>query len=292
MILKTHQACQSENELQKYDMNEINPVLVEKYQLMLQADPSAKVFAPLAEAYRKMGLVEEGLQLCLRGIDFHPDFASGRVALGRLYLQKNNLDLAVEQLQKAVDLAPENLLAQSLLGETLLKLRRPKEALQAFKMLLLLNPLDQKAQRTVRKMESITADEYDDDVFAMSKLSSNLSHHQVSDDIAEPIKPLSEDLIAERSKRDLERFVSLADAFLVRNDFDRALQTLENAEKSHGPHPEIIKRLKLLNQRFIEDESEPHQDVTPQSREDEAKQRKRALLIQLQNRISQRRRNT
>ena len=271
-------------------MTDINPVLVEKYQLMLQADPRAKVFAPLAEAYRKMGLFDEGIQLCLRGIEFHPDFASGRVALGRIYLDKGNIAMAAEQLQRAADLSPENLLAQSLLGEAYLKLRRPKDALAAYKMLLLLNPNDEKAQSTVRKLESLTADEYEDDVFAMAKLKHVAEKvHGVELESAEPLQPLKPNVHEERQRRDLERYVSLADAFMVRNDFERARQTLEDAEKIHGQHPDVSKRLKLLNQRFEEDvEAEPI--PRPKSRSEQAHDRQIALLTELQARVQSHRR--
>jgi len=50
----------------------------------------------------------------------------------------------------------------------------------------------------------------------------------------------------------LERFISLADAFIVRNDIDRAIDTLNEAEKRIGPNPEIIKRLKLIHHRQID----------------------------------------
>lgn len=273
-------------------MTDINPVLVEKYQLMLQSDPRAKVFAPLAEAYRRMGLFEEGLQLCLKGVEYHPDFASGRVALGRLYLDKGNIDLAAEQFQRAVDLSPENLLAQSLLGECHLKLRRPKEALAAFKMLLFLNPNDDRAQATVRKLESLTADEYEEDVFAMTKLNQAAEKVQSLEvEAAEPLHPLKTPAHEERQRRDLERYVSLVDAFFVRNDFERARQALEDAEKVHGSHPEISKRLKLLNQRF-EDDTDMPTVLPPKSRGEQNLDRQIAVLRDLKARVDAQRRKT
>lgn len=272
-------------------MTEVNPELVEKYQLMLQTDPKAKVFAPLAEAYRKMGLIDEGIQVCIRGLGYHPSFASGRVALGRLYLDKENLTSAAEQLQQAVDLSPENLLAQSLLGETYLKLRRAKDALGAFKMLLFLNPNDEKAQKMVGKLESLTADEYDEDVFAINKLHDFVAQDEnIEIESAEPLKPIEGNEHLERQRRDLDRFLSLADAFLVRNDFEKAQQTLESAQKTHGESPHIARRMKLLKQRFHEDP-----DVSPAppppSRIEQAQISQAALLKELLSRIQSRRRN-
>lgn len=272
-------------------MTDIDPVLVERYQMVLQQDPKAKIFAPLAEAYRKMGLIEEGIQICLSGIKYHPEFASGRVALGRLYLDKQDYENAEVQLKKAVDISPENLLAQGLLGETYIKLKKAKEALTAFKMLLFLNPLDEKAQKTVKKLESLTADEYDEDVFAMTKL--NLAAETVNHielEIAEKLSPLEAPANEVRNRRDLERFLSLADAFLVRNDFDRAMQTLENAQKNHGESPEIARRLRILNQRFLDD-SDGSTPPSPPAREVQMVREKIALLKELGHRIQTRKRD-
>ena len=276
----------------RWVMTDVNSDLVEKYQLMLQSNPKAKIFAPLAEAYRKMGLIEEGIQICIRGVQHHPSFASGRVALGRLYLDKDNLALAAEQLEQAVELSPENLLAQSLLGETYLKLRRAKDALSAFKMLLFLSPDDEKAAKMVRKLESLTADEYDEDVFAMTKLQEFTSKAQGLElESATPLKPIAkEDQDEDRQKRDLDRFLSLADAFLVRNDFEKAQQTLENAEKIHGESPHIARRMKLLKQRFLDD-NEIADEPQPPSRETQAQNSKTALLSEFLGRIESRRRN-
>lgn len=270
-------------------MSDINSELVEKYQIMLQRNPQAKIFAPLAEAYRKMGLIDEGIQICLKGLEAHPHFASGHVALGRLYLEKGLLELALDHLTTAAESSPENLLAQGLLGDTLLKLRRPKEALSAFKMLLFLNPHDEKSQKMVRKLESLTSDEYDDDVFAMTKIQ-EFTHKrdQLEVEVAEPLEPLKSTPNSEQ--RDLERYLSLADAFIVRNDFEKAQQTIENAEKLHGLTPEITRRLKILKQRFLNENDDPPTSP-PTSRESLSLQKKKLLLNDLLHRIESRRRN-
>lgn len=270
-------------------MTDVNPVLVEKYQLMLQSDPRSKVFAPLAEAYRKMGLIDEGISVCEKGVEFHPEFAGGRVALGRLYLDKAQLEKASKQLSKAVELSPENLLAQSLLGETHLKLRQPKEALQAYKMLLLLSPNDEKAASMVKKLESLTADEYDDDVFALTKLPDLTKNTDLDMDRPTSLKPLSVDEETLRQQKDLERYISLADAFMVRSDFERAEATLINAEKAHGLNKDIQRRLKLINQRHQDDEPTPEPVI---SRKTQSMDAQIQVLKDLKTRIEQRRRNT
>jgi len=55
-------------------MQDIQPELIEKYQIQLEKDPKSQVFAPLSEAYRKMGLLEEAFRIAVRGVQFNPQF--------------------------------------------------------------------------------------------------------------------------------------------------------------------------------------------------------------------------
>ncbi len=257
-------------------MQDIQPELIEKYQLLLQKDPKSQVFAPLTEAYRKMGLLEEALRIATRGVQFNPNFGGGRIALAKVFLERKNLEGAIEHLEKAVDLSPDNILAHSLLGECQLKAKRPKEALRAFKMVLFLAPNNEKAITAVRKLESLTADEYEDDLFEMRPLPNiddlNVEHMT-------PLRP------SETSKSDMERSLSLADAYIVRGDIEKALATLKQAERGFGAHPELIKRLKLVNQRTADrgqDEAELQPPTSPPpSRKRQAIDRKIHLLEQL-----------
>lgn len=233
-------------------MDDVSPEFVEKYQKLYEQDPRSRVFAPLAEAYRKMGLLKEGLELAQNGVQLHPHFSGGRVALAKIYLDLNQLPEAAQELQKAIEYSPENILAHQLLAETQLRLKKPKEALRSYKMLLFLNPTNERARKAVQKLEALTADEFEDDIFAMKPLRDAVKQW---DDIeidfsggcqtgASP----SAETEAKKSKF-LERVLSLADAHLARNDVDRAIDALNEAERLVGSNPEIVRRLKLIHHR-------------------------------------------
>lgn len=234
-------------------MSSIAPEFVERYQLELQKNPNSKVFAPLAEAYRKMGLVDEAIRICVRGVNLHPDFVSGRVAYAKALLEKKALKDALTQLEKAAQISPDNILAFTLLAETLMELRRPKDALKAYKMVLFLNPHDEKALQAVRKWEFLTADEYEAALFAM-------------DNESQP-PPLSKAATAapldETGKRALERALSLADAYTIRNDIEKALWVLKDARQHLGPVPDLVNRLAILSKRaqVFEEESLPQENT-------------------------------
>lgn len=237
-----------------------------------------------------MGMLNEALEVCEKGVKLHPDFAGGRVALGRIYIDLKRYKDAAAELRKVTELSPDNVLAYNLLSETHLHLKQPKEALKAYKMLLFLAPDNEKAKTAVQKLESLTADEYEDDVFEMRPLEQAVKEwDQIELDFVEPDDNKKDP--SQRRIRQLERFISLADAYIVRNDTDRALKVLQEAEKHLGSEPEIVKRLKLIHHRQLENIPHPKnaEDLKPAaSRERRAVDEKIEFLQDLLGRFKER----
>ena len=206
----------------------ISPEFLTRYQSIYDKNPESKAFAPLAEAYRKIGLLDEALKVCTKGILSHPEFAGGHLTLSKIFIEKNQLEKAVESLLRTTDLSPENILAHKLLAETYMKLRQHKKALHSYKMVLLLTPHDRIIAHRIHKLESLTADEYDDELFVTKN-------------------PSPKNEKPENTQKTVERFLSLTDAFIVRSDFEKALETIRKLESIIGSHPEIEKRKEFLN---------------------------------------------
>ncbi len=77
-----------------------------------QEDPSSRVFAPLAEAYRKAGLIDEAIEISREGLKIHPHFVGGRVALSRALFDKKLFDEVINELGSIIQDVPDNLVAQ------------------------------------------------------------------------------------------------------------------------------------------------------------------------------------
>ncbi len=264
-------------------MQDINPDLIEKYQILLQKDPKSQVFAPLTEAYRKMGLIEEAFRIAVRGVQFNPNFAGGRIALAKVFLDRDNLAAAIDELEKSVELSSDNILAHQTLGDCYLHSKRPKDALKSFKMVLFLAPTNEKAAKAVKKLEALTADEYEEDLFEMKPLP-QMGHLRAEQ--PERLKPMAGGADGGLSP-ELDRILSLVDAYIVRNDIEKARHALTEAEGYFGQHTELVKRLKLVNQRAMEADDEPSPSpLPPPSRRREALERKitflRNLLVRIQ----------
>ena len=230
-------------------MSKVNAEFIERFQIEYEKNPRSRVFAALAEAYRKMGLLDEANRLCMKGVQIHPSFAGGRVAYAKVLIDLKKPDQALVQLEKAIEISPENLLAHSLTGEVLLQLRRPKDALKAYKMTLFLNPNDEKAKAVVNKWEFLSADEYEDELFAMKPVFA-MDKKRSSRDEAPGAPKVG--MTEEAKIRALERAVSLADAFTVRGEPEKALAVVMEARNKIGSNPELDRRIELLSRRAAE----------------------------------------
>ncbi len=128
--------------------------LIYHYLRKYQEEPTSRVFAPLAEAYRKAGLLNEAIEIARDGIRIHPHFLGGRVALARALFDKGEYNQVVKELEPVVLDAPDNLVAQKLLAESYLILGRIAQALSAYKVLLFFLPQDQEIIELVQEIET------------------------------------------------------------------------------------------------------------------------------------------
>lgn len=236
-------------------MNEISPYILEKYKNLYQKDPQSKIFAPLAEAYRRIGFQEKAIEICEEGLKNHPHFAEGYVALAKIYFEQKNFKKAALFFKKATELSPENLQAHKQLAQCYLNLRSPKQALSSYKMLLFLNPHDLQAKKAVKKLDNLTADEYKEDLFLnLESLTDESKNNPLELEETSHSPPLL-------PHRELDRFLSLADAFIVRGDINRAKEVLNEAERVLGPTTEIEYRIQLIERGDDSDAPGPLQEV-------------------------------
>lgn len=270
-------------------MGRVPQETIEQYQRMLVKDPNSKVFAPLAEALRENGLLPQAERVAVDGVKRHPRYVGGYVALGRILIDQLRYKEAMPILKAATDLDPQNLLALHLLGNTYLQLQMPKEALKAFKMVLFLNPLSEKAKNAVQKLETVSAEDYEDDVFQYQVLGQPSTQKLVSTPLElknilpeEPAAPTPASMTS-MSAKELDRKLSLVDALIVRNDLERAREALMELNLRAPGNHEIAKRFDLL------DEAAPEEDAAELSpvmtREKMIFDRKVALLEGLLRRV-------
>lgn len=116
------------------------PPEIEQLTEKLLADPKSRVFAQLADAYRKCGMFDEAIDTAKKGLEIHPQYAVAHLILGRCYMSKKMYALAREEFELTVRNDPQNLVGYRLLAETYERQNMYPEAAKYYQMVLDLDP--------------------------------------------------------------------------------------------------------------------------------------------------------
>jgi tetratricopeptide (TPR) repeat protein len=128
---------------------------IEQLSEKLQADPKSRIFAQLADAYRKSDLLDEAIDTAKRGLENHPNYAIAHLILGRCYLAKGMYALAREEFELTIKNDIQNLVGYKLLGETYEKQNMYPEALKYYQMVLDLEPADAELSEKIASLKSL-----------------------------------------------------------------------------------------------------------------------------------------
>ena len=118
---------------------------IKKYEDLLSKDLRSYCFAPLSELYRKLGLLDDAVAVANRGIEAHPEYIGGFMALGRALYEQGNRDQAKFALEKVALATPENFLAQRILSQIYQEEGNLAAAERALHLLVTFNPEDRES---------------------------------------------------------------------------------------------------------------------------------------------------
>lgn len=127
--------------------------LLSRYLEQYRRQPGSRVFAPLAEAYRKLGMTDEALKILKEGIKRHPGYVLGYLVLAQCYHDQKKNDAAYQTLLPLTPHHRDNPGLQKLFAQVCLELGNLEEALETFKYLLFLNPRDKHVATQVHALE-------------------------------------------------------------------------------------------------------------------------------------------
>ena len=127
--------------------------LLSRYLEQYRRKPGSRVFAPLAESYRKLGMHEEALKVLKDGIRRHPGYVLGYLVLAQCYADQTHWDRVYQTLLPLTVNHKDNVLLQKLFAQSCLETGETEAALETYKWLLFLNPRDQDFAQHVRVLE-------------------------------------------------------------------------------------------------------------------------------------------
>lgn len=126
---------------------------IEELKARLEADPGSRVFYQLGEELRKADRGEEAEQVLRNGLEKHPAYLSAWISLGRVLKGGSRPEEAIECLNRAFALDPQNVVAARLLGEAYTEIGDNVEAIKKYKLVAALHPADEDVQERIDDLE-------------------------------------------------------------------------------------------------------------------------------------------
>ncbi|MDA8433050.1 MAG: hypothetical protein M0Z60_08810 [Nitrospiraceae bacterium] len=126
---------------------------IEKLKERVEKDPNSKLFVPLAEEYRKEGMLDDAISVLMSGIERQPGYMSARVSLGKIFLEKGMTNEARGEFENVIKSIPDNLYAHKKLAEIYRDMGRKDMSVQSYRTVLKLNPLDEDSLANLRDLE-------------------------------------------------------------------------------------------------------------------------------------------
>lgn len=127
--------------------------LLAKYLGLFEKNPTGLVFAPLAETYRKLNMHKEAMEVLKKGLRHHPHYVLGLIVLAHCHFDQGNIEQSFRILSPIVQQEPDNLMLQKLFAQICYKMYAYKDALQAYKNVLFVNPSDEEAKVRIKELE-------------------------------------------------------------------------------------------------------------------------------------------
>lgn len=131
--------------------------LVEKYELVLNQDPTSTVFVELAKALIERGDHPKAIEVCQQGLAHHPTSVVGRVLWGKALINLGKPAEAMNQFDLAVNIDRENPRAYNLIGEVLLHKALYRSALPILRKAAALQPNDGRVRQWLEQTRAALA---------------------------------------------------------------------------------------------------------------------------------------
>lgn len=116
-----------------------SPQLV-RYSYLYQKNPNSRVFAPLAENYRKLGMLTDAFEVLKEGLKKHPDYTLGYIVLSKCHRDAGELSRAYDVLKFSSKIDADNFAYKELRASLAYKLDETQDALNLYMELKDLNP--------------------------------------------------------------------------------------------------------------------------------------------------------
>lgn|SRR5262249_52216271 len=126
---------------------------IRRYEERLARDPGSLAFAPLADAYRKVGRTRDAIRLCRDGLDRFPEYATARLILAKALGDEGDTDAALAEVQAMLQRHPTDAQAHRLAGDLERRRGQLEAAASHLREALALDPADRESRVLLEVLE-------------------------------------------------------------------------------------------------------------------------------------------
>lgn len=130
---------------------------IDKLEARFRDNPKGRNFAPLADAYRKAGLIDNAIDLCQNGLKLHPDYVSAYIVYARCLVDKKDDPAALGVFRKVLELDGENIIALRGLAELAERNGKYEEEVEWLSRLLNADPMNGDAAEALARAKGKVA---------------------------------------------------------------------------------------------------------------------------------------
>lgn len=112
-----------------------------------QKSPSSRVFSRLADAHRKEGNINRAIELCMSGIQSHPDYITGHLILGRCYYEQENYNGAFDEFKTVCSVDRHNQIAIKMLADIFVHQGMKQKAGSLYAILSKIDPFNKSLEK-------------------------------------------------------------------------------------------------------------------------------------------------
>jgi len=127
--------------------------MIERYISQLERDPRQKVYAPLADSYRRASLLSDAEDTCHKGLNMFPGYLRCREVLGKIYIRKSLLEEARKELEKVAQVITDSHDLNRTLGRLYYKLNEFDLAQQLLQKIVEKDPFDFEAKNILTEIQ-------------------------------------------------------------------------------------------------------------------------------------------
>jgi predicted Zn-dependent protease len=128
---------------------------IEDFHKKLSKDPNSLIFLPLAEEYRKIGMIEEAIFYLEEGLKKNPGYTLAKTTLARCYFDAKNILKAKDLVTDVLQETPDNAIAMKVKGQILLREGKFDEARIQLQEVLKYRPNDQEILQLLEQIKSL-----------------------------------------------------------------------------------------------------------------------------------------